>query len=41
MIVSKGFRPQAGSLLEKDVTTAYEIVSAYKKQGRPLLGFFK
>lgn len=41
MITSKGFRPQAGELLEKDLATAYDVISAFKKQGKPLLGFFK
>lgn len=41
MIASKGFRPQAGELIEKDLAITYEIISAFKKQGKPLLGFFK
>jgi hypothetical protein len=41
MITSKSFRPQAGELIEKDLATSYEVLSAFKKQGKTLLGFFK
>ena len=42
MMITKGaFRAQAGTLEEKDLSAAYAIVTAYTRQGRPLLCFFK
>jgi ATP adenylyltransferase len=40
MAVSKSFRPQSGSLNESDLSTAYAILQAHKRQGKDVLCFY-